>query len=47
MTKTPYVDAISPTDVSNALKAVSDQFATCSFDVNGVEAKADKAGAHD
>jgi hypothetical protein len=43
MSKTPYIDAVDATALDAALAKVSDQLATCSFEVKGVDAKADKS----
>jgi hypothetical protein len=44
--KTPYIDAVDATALDAALAKVSDQLATCSFEVKGVDAKADKSKAN-
>jgi hypothetical protein len=38
----PYIDAKSPDDLTNALAALSDQLASCSFALNGVSMDVDK-----
>jgi hypothetical protein len=46
MSKTPYIDALDATALDAALAKVSDQLASCSFEVKGVDAKADKSKAN-
>lgn len=46
MSKTPYIDAVDATALDAALAKVSDQLASCSFEVKGVDAKADKSKAN-